>query len=435
VGFNTPLNGVFTPITAFSLETFYNNNNIARQGSFERIADPNQTFGLENSAATDFDAFDGVQALFVLKQLLLGSLQSGVVILGPDTYFPSVQFDEPDEETAGSQLGGFQINLGDDILESCRQTAKLVVCAWTGFRTIKDASLDKRRQQAFVAYAQLDVFTLFSRAFDALVIPPPQKSLTPIVVPSRLTRAILPPKGWDFSYPSVAATPQGDVLIGFQAFDRAGFPSAAYVFKPADCPDFDTPVIYKAGEAPYFRPVQQDEKTDKPRVSSWGFGSSTVNDPLDLQCLWTLQPYAKVPGLLTNGAFFPPGFGNWGLAWAKVCVPPGAFVTRRRLKREEAVRRRRQLKRAANKRNKSSEKRGKGEEAGGAANTATRKRRRKVVKRSVGSAGPPPLDSDEWLAAQFARLLGGENGRLGLQAVLGSKRVGQIEEFLQRKTM
>ncbi|CEM25476.1 unnamed protein product [Vitrella brassicaformis CCMP3155] len=401
-------------------ENFLNSSDIAREAAFRRIADPNETFGLEDSIATEFDAFDGLQTLFVLKQLLLTSLQSGIITLGRNTYFPSVEFDEPDEDMAGSQLGGFQINLGDDILQACRQTEKLIVCAWTGFRTIKDASLDKRCQQAFIAYAQLDVFTLFSRAFDALVPPPPQTSLTPIVVPSRLTRAIL---GWDFAFPSVAATPQGDVLVGFQAFDRAGFPSAAYVFKPADCPDFDLPVIYKAGEAPYFRPTQQEEKTDKPRVSSWGFGSSTVNDILDPQCLWTVQPYAKVPGPLTNGVLLPPGFGNWGLAWAK---------------RQEAIRRRRRLKRAANQRNtdKAKGKKTNGEKTGSSrAAAAPAKKRKKVVKRSAGSVDHPPLDSDEWLAAQFARLLGGQNRRLGLQAVLGNKRAGQIEEFLQRRDM
>jgi len=117
---------------------------------------------------------------------------------------------------------------------------------------------------------------------------------------------------------------------------------------------------------------------------------------------------------------------------------PGCFRARRRLKRQEAIRRRRRLKRAANQRNtdKAKGKKTNGEKTGSSrAAAAPAKKRKKVVKRSAGSVDHPPLDSDEWLAAQFARLLGGQNRRLGLQAVLGNKRAGQIEEFLQRRDM
>jgi len=472
--FHTPLNGIFTPLTAFSLDSFLNGNTAARKLIFDRVinetspftnesrvdnpikglnfTDLNRPFDLSDltlSELLDWDTnrqLNETTRIEVRKELekvlevrndILSSLQSGILTVGPNAFFPAVQFDDPDEDTTGSQLGGFEISLGDDFLQSCRQTQLAIFCVWTGFRTIKDASLDKRRQQSFIAFAQLDVFTMFSRSFDALVPPPPQKAVTPIAIPALLTRAILPPKGWDYAYPSVAATASGDVLIGFTAFDRAGFPSAAYTFRPADCPDFYTPVIYKKGEAPYIRPtaeVNLGRMNLHPHknVSAWGHGSATVNDPSDPSCLWTLQPYSKIHGPLTNGLLLPPGKGNWALMWAQVCVDPHRYLARRRLKHKNDMKHR-NLQRTQQQ---------------------AAKRKRQTTHTQTNNVKKPPdkdnrkvkedqkqqetaeadmssvFGSEAWLARQFRSLLSRDSARLGLSALLGRERVSQLDEFL-----
>jgi uncharacterized repeat protein (TIGR01451 family) len=116
-----------------------------------------------------------------------------------------------------------------------------------------------------------------------------------------------------YAYPSIAANRNNDLIIGFTRFATNEYPSSAYVYRE-DLDDFDDErpqVIFKAGNAPYYRPNSSGENL-------WGDWSATVIDPLNDTDFWTIQPYAEFP---------QGGNDRWGTWWARVSPPNDLALT------------------------------------------------------------------------------------------------------------
>jgi hypothetical protein len=104
--------------------------------------------------------------------------------------------------------------------------------------------------------------------------------------------------GFSYSYPSIAANANGDVVIGFTrtgtADDSFG-PAFASAFclignsngNPANPTTFGTPKLLKAGNATYLG----ESSTTTPPVR-WGDYSMTFPDPTLSNAFWTIQEYA-----------------------------------------------------------------------------------------------------------------------------------------------
>ena len=104
-----------------------------------------------------------------------------------------------------------------------------------------------------------------------------------------------------YAYPSIAVNDCNDVMIGFNQFSSAIYPSAAYAFRNGTDPlsTIGTSTIFKAGLAPYY-------KTFGSSRNRWGDYSATCLDPTDGSSFWTLQQYANTPR------------DRWGTFWAKL---------------------------------------------------------------------------------------------------------------------
>ena len=113
-----------------------------------------------------------------------------------------------------------------------------------------------------------------------------------------------------FAYPSLAVNGAGDVLIGFSRFSSDSFASAAYAYRAADDPSdqLRTPVVYKEGQAPYF-------KTFGGGRNRFGDYSSTAVDPVDDSSFWTIQTFAAEPTPLISN--------RWGTWWAEIPIEVG----------------------------------------------------------------------------------------------------------------
>ncbi|HUR82583.1 MAG TPA: hypothetical protein VM733_17600 [Thermoanaerobaculia bacterium] len=116
-----------------------------------------------------------------------------------------------------------------------------------------------------------------------------------------------------YAYPSLAVNRHQDMLIGFTRFSANTYASAAYAFRAGTETTLTAPVIYKDGEAPYYR-------FDGVR-NRWGDYSATVVDPINDTDFWTIQEYAATPS---------GGIDRWSTWWAFVRPPS---IARRRTSR------------------------------------------------------------------------------------------------------
>ena len=112
-----------------------------------------------------------------------------------------------------------------------------------------------------------------------------------------------------YTFPSIAVNASNDVVVGFTRGSSSTFASAGYALRAGTDPagTMRDPVVYKAGEAKYF-------KTFSGTSNRWGDYSSTHVDPVNDTDFWTLQEYARLP----NGC--RAGFDCWGTWWAKVAT-------------------------------------------------------------------------------------------------------------------
>jgi uncharacterized repeat protein (TIGR01451 family) len=106
-----------------------------------------------------------------------------------------------------------------------------------------------------------------------------------------------------YAYPSIAVNQLNDAFIGCARFSASTYPSADYALRSHLDPTntVQTPVLLKAGDAPYTR-------SDR-----WGDHTSTVTDPANDLDFWTIQEYATSMNSQSR----------WGTWWGKVV---GAFV-------------------------------------------------------------------------------------------------------------
>lgn len=103
-----------------------------------------------------------------------------------------------------------------------------------------------------------------------------------------------------YAYPSLAVNRRNEALIGCTRFSATTYASAMYVFLPSG-----GPVIYKFGEAPYY-------KIGSGTRNRWGDYSATVVDPINDSDFWTIQEYSAVPTAT---------YDRWGTWWANVAPP------------------------------------------------------------------------------------------------------------------
>lgn len=112
------------------------------------------------------------------------------------------------------------------------------------------------------------------------------------------------------TYPSLSVTATNDVLLASTAVGTPIYASCIYSYrKSTDAANvFRSPVLFKAGEATYFK----DYGSGRNR---WGDYSATCIDPVD-GSFWTLQEFADSPA------------NEWGTWWANV-VPavPSTFIS------------------------------------------------------------------------------------------------------------
>jgi hypothetical protein len=129
-----------------------------------------------------------------------------------------------------------------------------------------------------------------------------------------------------YAYPSIAVNRQNDVLIGFSRFSAEDYAGGYYAFRAASDPPgkMRPEALLKAGEGPYL-------KTRGTGQNRWGDYSSTVVDPVNDRCFWTIQEYAALP----FGNPEQDGSGRWGTWWGKIEVPHLLRITS--LERTDAV--------------------------------------------------------------------------------------------------
>lgn len=110
-----------------------------------------------------------------------------------------------------------------------------------------------------------------------------------------------------FCIPSVAASAQGNMLLGCTGSGEELFPSVAISGHYWDRPSghTDKPAYPTLGDASYLRSIAN--RPPPPRAQ-WGDYSVTSVDPLDGQAMWTWQEYCREPlaaDVLTDG------LGQW----------------------------------------------------------------------------------------------------------------------------
>jgi hypothetical protein len=110
-----------------------------------------------------------------------------------------------------------------------------------------------------------------------------------------------------YAYPSIAVNRNRDALLGYSSFSLQNYPSASYSFRFGTDPLnlIQKEVVYKDGEAPYFK---VDSNTG---LNSWGDYSATVVDAESDLDMWTVQEYSSLP---------VSGVDRWGTWWAKVLL-------------------------------------------------------------------------------------------------------------------
>lgn len=107
-----------------------------------------------------------------------------------------------------------------------------------------------------------------------------------------------------YAFPSIAVNRNNAVLVGYSSFSASQFPSAGYAFRNGNdlSGAMQSPVVFKAGEAKYF-------KTFGGSRNRWGDYSSSVVDPQDDTAFWTIQEYTAIPVGAND---------QWGTWWAQI---------------------------------------------------------------------------------------------------------------------
>jgi len=108
-----------------------------------------------------------------------------------------------------------------------------------------------------------------------------------------------------YAFPSIAVNKNNDVMVGYSRFRAFSYASAGYSFRAASDPPSTVraDVVFKAGEAPYYKSSATDNK------NRWGDYSNTVVDPVNDLDMWTIQEYAASPS---------GGVSQWGTWWARI---------------------------------------------------------------------------------------------------------------------
>src|SRR5262249_34582758 len=94
----------------------------------------------------------------------------------------------------------------------------------------------------------------------------------------------------DYYYPSIAANPAGDVVIGYSRSGASEFASgyASVGATSGGTLSFGSPILLKAGSVAY-------------TGARWGDFSATTLDPADPGIFWTTQEFAAPPsGVIAN---------------------------------------------------------------------------------------------------------------------------------------
>ena len=120
-----------------------------------------------------------------------------------------------------------------------------------------------------------------------------------------------------YSYPSIAANANNDVLVGFSQMSSAQFASAGYAYHDHNdgAGVMRDPVISKAGEDCY----SKDFASGRNR---WGDYSHTMVDPTGDRNFWTIQEYARAQAAPSVGG----STSKWGTRWTKVNPPVVPFT-------------------------------------------------------------------------------------------------------------
>ena len=113
-----------------------------------------------------------------------------------------------------------------------------------------------------------------------------------------------------YAYPSLAVNKNNDVLIGFNRFSAAQYPSADFVLRSGtDAANTMGPdTVIKAGESFYV--------SARSGGNRWGDFSGTMLDPTDDLTFWTIQEYGASPAA--------DGTARWGTWWAAITPQPPA---------------------------------------------------------------------------------------------------------------
>jgi len=122
-----------------------------------------------------------------------------------------------------------------------------------------------------------------------------------------------------YAYPSIAVNRRNDALLGFSRFSATTFGSTGYATRAGsdDANAMSPPVIFKNGEAPYYKVSD----TSPPSANRWGDYSAAVVDPLNDVDFWAIEEYAALP----------VASDRWGTWWVQVM--PSAPPPRRRAAR------------------------------------------------------------------------------------------------------
>jgi hypothetical protein len=133
-----------------------------------------------------------------------------------------------------------------------------------------------------------------------------------------LQRGILDDVTSTFSYtfPSIAVNTRNDVVIAGTRFSATTYPSAYYIYRPADTPvtTASQPVIFRSGDAPYNKIINTSATSNR-----WGDYSAACVDPVNGVDFWTIQEYAATPSA---------GVDRWGTWWVQLTI--GDIPSRRR---------------------------------------------------------------------------------------------------------
>src|SRR5262249_23787543 len=120
------------------------------------------------------------------------------------------------------------------------------------------------------------------------------------------------PSGLTFyTFPTIAANTNNDLLVGYGVFSSQQFASAGYAFRAAADSQgtMRDGAILKSGEAGYARIGSGRNR--------WGDYSATLVDPNGMD-FWSLQEYAAKPAVV--------GASAWATWWGRIVPDSGPFV-------------------------------------------------------------------------------------------------------------